>query len=115
MAAVTLQHPPWCDRDRCTATESGTGAHLSARAAVAGSVVAAWTHAPAGRPDWVSVQVSCPERPLSPLEAYNLGKVLASLGKAARKVSGPEQDEDEIDRMIGRTQRLLVDWHRNGR
>jgi hypothetical protein len=84
---VTGEHPGWCDRDRCTVAESGTGAHLSARAAVAGSVVAAWIHAPASQPNEVSVQVSCPERLLSPHEAYNLGRVLTFLGKAARKTS----------------------------
>jgi hypothetical protein len=72
--------------------------------------------APAGQPDDVSVQVSCPERLLSPHEAYCLGKVLTSLGKAGRKAEGGvERDEGEIDQMIGRTQRLLVDWHRNRR
>jgi hypothetical protein len=82
---VTVQHPSWCDRERCTAAESGTGAHLSARVAVEGSVVAAWMCASAGRPEEACVQVSCPERLLSPFEAYSLGKVLTSLGRAAWK------------------------------
>ncbi len=73
-------------------------------------------HAPAHQPHHVSVQISCPERLLSPSEAYNLGEVLSSLGKAGRKAEGGnERDEDEIDQMIGRTQRLLVDWRRDRR
>jgi hypothetical protein len=86
---MTLRHPSWCDQDRCSATESGTGAHLSARVTVQDSVLAAWMQAPASQPDWLSVQVSCQERLLSPFEAYTLGKVLTSLGKAARKIEAP--------------------------
>ncbi len=52
-------------------------------------MLAAWMHAPAHQPDWVSVQISCSERLLAPYEAYHLGRVLTSLGKAARKVSAP--------------------------
>jgi hypothetical protein len=110
---VTIEHPSWCDRERCNATEAGTGTHLSARAAVAGSVVAAWMQAPANHPDMVSVQVACAERLMTPHEAYCLGKVLTSIGRAGRKAEGAVgPDEGEIAQMIGHTQRLLVDWHR---
>jgi hypothetical protein len=124
---VNIEHPPWCELDRCTATQSSTGAHLSVRADVQDSVLAAWMYAPAGQPDQVSVQVSRMERLMSPHEAYRLGRILMSLGRAVRKAdrsagghsagptSGSEPDQDEIDRLIGRTQRLLVDWHRNRR
>jgi hypothetical protein len=101
------------------------GAHLSARAAVAGSPVAAWMQAPACQPDMVCVRVACAERLMSPHEAYNLGRVLTSLGSAARRVEaspagphaggGMERDEDEVDLLIGRAQRLLADWHRDRR
>jgi hypothetical protein len=85
VAAVTVAHPAWCDRDRCNATGHGTGAHLSARVGIEGSPVAAWLQAPASQQDWVSVQISCPERRLAPHEAYRLGRVLTSLGRAARE------------------------------
>ncbi len=85
MAAVTVPHPPWCDRDRCNATAHGTGTHLSARVAVEGSPVAAWMQAPACQPDMVSIRVVCAERLMAPQEAYRLGRVLTSLGRAARK------------------------------
>jgi hypothetical protein len=82
---VSINHPAWCDRDRCNATEHGTGTHLSARAAVEGSPVAAWMQAPATQADMVSIRVACAERLMSLHEAYRLGRVLTSLGRAARK------------------------------
>ncbi len=87
MVTVSVPHPAWCDRDRCNATESGTGTHLSARVTIEGSPVAAWMQAPASQPDMVSVRVACAERLMSPQEAYRLGRVLTSLGKAARRTS----------------------------
>lgn len=50
------------------------------------SVLAAWMYAPGSQPDQVSIQISCPKGILAPRDAYNLGKRLTSLGKAARKV-----------------------------
>jgi hypothetical protein len=85
---VTVQHPPWCDRDRCNATEHGTGTHLSARVAIDGSPVAAWIQAPASQPDMVSVRVAGAERLMSLDEARSLGRVLSLLAWAARKADG---------------------------
>jgi hypothetical protein len=77
-------HPSWCDRDRCTARGS-RGAHRSALVRVDQAVrIEASLYALASAPELPLVEIRCGERVLSGRNAYGLGRILVSLGKAAR-------------------------------
>jgi hypothetical protein len=92
VVAVSVEHPSWCDRQRCTAEEF-TGAHRSARAAVQGSDIAAWIHAPAIQPDDMSVVLDLFDRRLLPDVAHHFGLVLTSLAKATNPRLTPSTPE----------------------
>jgi hypothetical protein len=85
---VRTQHPTWCDRGRCTANGTRSGVHRSLSAMVDGTDIEAFLYMVASHPDDVFIDVRC-EGLLTPAQAFNLGKVLTSLGKAALGVAKP--------------------------
>lgn len=78
-------HPPWCVRFYCTST-GYVGAHRSTPLAVEAVVqVTASLYAAASAPDVTLVEVHCGQTLLPAEAAYGLGRILLSLGRAARK------------------------------
>ncbi len=83
VTVIAQRHPHWCDRERCTARGS-RGAHRSAVVTVDPAVrIDANLYSVASAPETVLVEFRCGERVLSG-NAYGLGRILVSLGKAAR-------------------------------
>ena len=77
------EHPDWCVPLHCTANQGRTGAHRSRPAIIDGTKVTAHLYATATTPEATYVEVHA-EVLLPARTAYGLGRVLTSLGKAAR-------------------------------
>jgi len=79
-------HPSWCVRHHCTANQGRTGAHRSKPVIIDGTKVSANLYASAAEPEAVYVEVHA-EVLLPARDAYGLGRILMSLGRAARDAS----------------------------
>lgn len=80
------EHPDWCVRLYCTANQGRTGAHRSKPVVLDGAKLSANLYATAAVSDVTYVEIHA-DVLLAARHAYDLGHVLTSLSKAARKAT----------------------------